>query len=276
MVTFKTFLEAAVGGKQPKYKDLTVEKAIATLNTHCKDALWMLHDNTPLWRGDTKIPVSGKPFFMTVDTSATERKSENTSNYYTVILDNIPSMANFPKRSRSFIGSTNKDRARSYGFLDNKFFVMIPYDGVKIGIVGEQDMWDTEVRLFGSSQQISDINYDWSKVFARAGISITKGITYAHFEKLSMKVKLTPHRFIRILADCFDVAEFRVEKELKNMTLLEYLNQQYSPRFTGFESATTKDKDIIKRAVDNKSEVWVGGKIMMISTSMWMSMREAL
>lgn len=276
MITFKTFLEAAVDGKQPKYEDLTVEEAIATLNTHCKDALWMLHDNMPLWRGDPRVPSSSEPWFMKVDTSATERKSQNTSNYYTVLLDNIPSMANFPKRSRSFIGSTSYDRARSYGYVGNKFFIMIPYDGVKIGIVGRQDIWDTEVRLFGSSRQISDINNDWGNVFARAGIPVSESITYAHFEKLSMKVKLTPHRFIKILADCFDVAEFRVERELEKMTLLEYLNQQYSPRFTGFVSATTKDKDAIKGAVNHRSEVWVGGKIMMISYSMWNELLNSL
>ena len=66
------------------------------------------------------------------------------------------------------------------------------------------------------------------------------------------------------------------ERELEKMPLLEYLNQQYSPRFTGFVSATTKDKDAIKGAVNHRSEVWVGGKIIMISDSMWNEMLNSL
>jgi len=276
MITFKTFLEAAVDGKQPKYKDLTVEKAIATLNDKCKDSLWMLHDNTPLWRGDVNIPSTVAPFFMSVDTSATVRRSENTSNYYTVILDNIPSMKGFPKRSRSFIGSTSQDRASIYGYMNNKFFVMIPYDDVKIGIVNQDDMWDSLVRLFGEEEHVQDFNRCWQSLFSRANIKIAKSVTWEDFKKLSSQMEKNREKMINLISQSFEVAEFRVEKELGKMTLLEYLNRQYSPIFTGFKSVTTKDKSIIQKAVKQQSEVWVGGKIMMISTTMWNRMRAAL
>lgn len=276
MITFKKFLEAAVDGKKPDYKDLTVEEAINALNTHCKDALWMLHDNTPLWRGDNMLPSTHRDFFMTVDTSATTRKSENTTNYYTVLFDNIPSMKDFPKRSKSFIGSVEKHRASGYGYISNKLFAMIPYDGVKIGIVGEQDMWDTDIVLFGNRDNVADLNRCWRSVFNRTDIQSTKDVTYADFEKLSEMLDAERDKVIKIIADCFEISAFKIERELGKKTLLQYLDEAYGPRFTGFTCATTADKAIIEKAIDQESEIWVSGKIIIISNEMWDKMRDAI
>lgn len=103
-------LEAAVG-KLPTFDKLEIEEAIHLLNKHCKNALWMLEENKSIYRGDVS---NEKNSFTTIDTNLTTRKSQNTSNYYTMILDNHPEMKDFPKRSKSLICSTSLDDARVY------------------------------------------------------------------------------------------------------------------------------------------------------------------
>lgn len=43
------------------------------------------------------------------------RKSANTYNYYTLLIDNDPAWSAYPPRSASVIASTNHDYARNYG-----------------------------------------------------------------------------------------------------------------------------------------------------------------
>ena len=45
---------AASSGKLPVYTSVQVENAIKMLNARCKDALWMLHENRPIYRGDDR------------------------------------------------------------------------------------------------------------------------------------------------------------------------------------------------------------------------------
>jgi len=66
------------------------------------------------------------------------RKSANTSNYYTILFDEIlPSWKNMPKRSKSVICSTSFTEARAYGIV----YRVYPFNDSKIGITSYQDIW---------------------------------------------------------------------------------------------------------------------------------------
>lgn len=266
-LSFSDFLalqEAAVGS-QPSYKPVEVERAIAALNKHAKNALWMLHDNTPLYRGDRSEAVTramNKTGFLMVDTSATERKSENTSNYYTVILDNHPYRGDFPKRSRSFIGSTNFNRSKGYhGWSSDRGpMVMIPYDDTKIGLVNREDMWDTEITLFGRTESVEAVNDYFSRMDLKASID--------DFEKFAARLKN---------GDSNAIERFRKGFGARNagkyaQTFMEELWKAYSATSTGHTAHTTKT---LPRPL-KKTEVWVGGKVILIDYNMWENMREAL
>ncbi len=245
--------EDAVGAPlSPKQTD--IKTAVSILNKHCKDALWMLEKGRPIWRGDDNMRVEG---FALLDASKSVRKSKNTSNYYTVLLDNNPynQPLGFPKRSKSLICSTSYSYASDYS---GDVYAIIPFDGVPIGCVNEQDMWDTMVRLFKTTLKISN----WNDVFKRAGINESIGGF---------------NQFAKALADDADMvlkvqhalAYWDVNPNVKDIeavrkNFMDYLFKAYSSKQTGHTVATTKTLPKGKN-----QEVWVGGKCVVISESMW-------
>ena len=262
MTTFKMFLEAAVG-QRPTFTALEVEEAVNMLRKHCKDALWMLQEDHAIYRGDGRYSGNFRQIvqqhgFAVVDTSATERASENTSNYYTVILDNTPSRSAFPKRSRSFIASFEEDRAMAYGNLDPKnVMILVPYDGVLIGCVNRDDMWDTRVRLFGDVDSIDSYNNMFEKLGVKA-----KWESFQNFDK---QLKNNDERAIKKFNYVF------ISMKLLGDGFLEEIDRAYSPKATGHTVHTTKTMPH-----DTTGEVWVGGKCVVISLEMWNKLRRAL
>lgn len=214
------------------------------IKKHCSDAMWMVENNTPIWRGDYRIDVSGPSF---VDPSKSQRTSNNTLNFYTLIFDNIPSMASFPKRSRSLIGSVFKSRAREYASAGDPYAI-IPFNGVKIGCVQSSDMWDTEIDLFGDVFEIVDLNHIWREI----GLSDTDWAEWQRFDKaLAAKQPDAIWLFKRF---------FRVAPP---SNFLEMINHAYSPEDTGFKLYTTKT------LAPAQGEVWVGGPCVFIPEQDW-------
>lgn len=67
------------------------------------------------------------------------RPSANTFNYVTTFLDNIhPSWKKFPKRSESWVCTTNLKQAKGYG----TGFVVLPFGDPDIGLIRRPDFWD--------------------------------------------------------------------------------------------------------------------------------------
>lgn len=136
---FNEFLiERTVNGKKPKKTSVeTYDELKKILDTHCKEGLSFLKNNTGLFRGMN----AGYDSFLITDYSQGERKSENTRNLYTVLIDNSPHFKNFPKRSKSMICSNSIFYAKQYG--NYQPMAIIPFDGVKIAVCPQQDIWNT-------------------------------------------------------------------------------------------------------------------------------------
>ena len=266
MITFKDFLLESAVSKQPEYTGLEVKDAVKLLNAKCKNALWMLNENKPFYRGfrqaDLKFKLD-KTGFAKVDTSATERQSQNTTNYYTVLLDNNPNMKDYPKRSRSFVGSTDGAMARSYsnGSLDGVAAIMIPTDTAGIGIVNKSDIWGTNITLFGSKDDIRSFNND----FADMGIA-------AKMESFKLFDRLTAANDSATLAKFKKV--FQKPVDFSEKGFLDQVFEAYSPENTGFTTATTATFQ--SQLKMSKSEVWVGGEVVLISPALWKKMRESI
>jgi hypothetical protein len=108
---------------------------IPLINRFCKDFNW---DDKPIFRGiynSNEILLSPCMLF---NPKAIERKSANTTNYYTMLFDNSPYRGNFPKRSKSLICTSDQFTAASYG---EKLYRVIPFDNAKIAICPDMDFW---------------------------------------------------------------------------------------------------------------------------------------
>ena len=263
--TFKEFLaEKAVGDDQRVADAQSVEDAIAMLNAHCKDALWMLDENRPIYRGETGDVVMGKvkkTGFATVDTASTERVSNNTSNYYTLILDNHPDRKQFPKRSRCYIATTNQSRASGYSGWGSKggTMIIIPFDGTKIGMVNKEDMWDTPVNLFHGHEDIES----WNSAFKDMGLSDK---VWQTFLNMDTRLKRGDADALKLFKKAFGSDGEGFEKKF-----IEGIYDAYSAKKTKHTVVTTATMPH-----KSSSEVWVGGKAMLISIGMWEKLRKAL
>jgi len=86
-----------------------------------------------------------------------KRASQNTSNYYTLLISYLlPSWKDFPKRDSSFICTTDPDMARRYG--RGNYFIVFPENGANLGVCSSRDFWYSfENQL--EDMDISDLSY---------------------------------------------------------------------------------------------------------------------
>jgi hypothetical protein len=103
------------------------------VKVECSDILKSYNNRNFYYRG-----IKGfKEKFGFVKPSSFERESENTDNYYTLLMDNLPSWKNYPKRSKSIVFTNDIDTAVSYG----NSYILFPKNGVKIAEASAEDIW---------------------------------------------------------------------------------------------------------------------------------------
>jgi len=208
--------------------------------------------NAVIYRG-----ISGMQdqFFIVTPTKGTERRSRYADgNYYTLLIDNLPSWSNYPKRSRSVVCSTNIDNAegRSDG---SGAYIVLPFDGSKIAVCSEEDIWISFPNLDMNSWHKGDIN-QLNTFFHESGIS-ENGFPD------SLK-KITNKDFFRDFNDSYQDSQvirklFYKFADLPNtVTLYDFLNKEMNPAVNDFSIVTAGSK--IKKDV----EVWTEGRCLLI------------
>jgi hypothetical protein len=151
--------------------ELSEKDFVDMLNKNCKD---FLSNPTLLQRnkhdeGSQFSCVSPKSYIRTSLMSGASAGVK--SNHGTLLMDNLPSWSNFPKRSQSLIGTTDVNTHLTFG--SHRYFV-IPFDGARFGICPAGDLWGVKCDLLDNYQfsfddklsdmftdlKISDNSYD--------------------------------------------------------------------------------------------------------------------
>lgn len=233
MIGFKEFL-AESAHKQ----ELELAEAIKLIETHCKDAL---KSGRQLYRGMT--PGSDA---YALHGEASTRKSANTTNYYTVILDHFLPEQGYPKRSASIILANGFDTARGYGSV----YAIFPYDNVPIGVCDGSDLWDSELDVGNAGDKMRIDR--WNRVWQEYGLSAD---SYESFVA-SIKDKMEEGKAVgRMLTDIFESPD-GIEPALK---------KAYSAKNLKMNLATTKTINDF----DFERELWIGGKCIAIQWNIW-------
>lgn len=116
--------------------EIDKKTAVQTIKNNCKDFLNLYKKSKNLlYRGSRSTNGS----FSYGDSSKGTRKSKNTENYYTLIIDNSSDWKQYPKRSKSFICTTSKNYAGDYGIPN----LVFPKDGTSFGICPKGDIWNS-------------------------------------------------------------------------------------------------------------------------------------
>lgn len=263
MKTFKQFLLEASVGEGIKYTELTEDEVIEELRKHCSKSLKL---GAQFWRGLTdKAPRN----YSIADLSLTERRSENTTNFYTIILDNHPEMKKFPKRSKSLIFTSSASIAHGYGDV----YAVFPYDTSMLGECPKSDMWSTQVSISDSvSTRIESLNYFWTAFFSAVGVRSAE-VTFASFETADQKLKGDDPEYLGALKIFLDrlKSDFdyrfteldykKLESKLKK-NFLDTVFEMYSLEYTNFQLVKPYTE------ADNNREYWCSGKVILIKQSL--------
>jgi hypothetical protein len=92
------------------------------------------------------------------DGTKLNRKSANTENFYTLLLDILPEWKHWPSRSKSLICATSEEISSDFGDI----YYVIPLENQMVGICPDDDIWTS----FGTLNDylfkyggLSDFNY---------------------------------------------------------------------------------------------------------------------
>lgn len=111
------------------YNTITEEQVVQFLLTDFSEAL----NSQPIYRG-----METNDYYIISPDKNNPRKSANTYNYYTLIINNSVPWKNFP--NREIICSTSARTATSYGLV----YRIFPRNGAKIGICPDNDIWGSD------------------------------------------------------------------------------------------------------------------------------------
>lgn len=273
MITFKAFLEAEVKPFSAEKMEVS-EELLKFIRKNCSKSIWMFENATPIWRGERQAQaLLGSDGVAVIDTTKSERSSQNTRNWYTLILDNHPAYKDFPKRSQSIICTTKYTTAQSYG-RDNAMAV-IPFDSAKIGWVNAPDIWKKSVNLDGSRESLIGMN-DFFDRLESLGLRDNDWQSFVEFDK-NLK---TDEGMRKIVRD--ELSEIGVDDSALDDWMDNFLNKireayadlnmevhtpesikKYQEMFTSSTSTTAKG-----------SEMWIGGKVLCLDEAIFEELAE--
>lgn len=281
MTTFKKYL-------QESDEDTTnrAESALEYMKEHCSESLWMLHAE-PLWRG-MSVESAGystaahvKNVGWSVASAPTGRRSANTFNFYTALIDSNPAMADYPKRSSSWICSTASETAHGFG-SGGRPFAVVPYDGAKIGVCSGSDLWNSKIQLIpgmGRPLRIQTVNFFWVDLLAdmkqdHCTTLTAKDINPSNVDELLGDVAAYMARAsgVKVLINNLIHAGIISETDSDDFAKMEYtdfianIQRAYSPESLGF---TLCNPTSIQQFTKDDREVWTDSDIMIIRADVW-------
>jgi hypothetical protein len=246
-------LEVSQDYAEPRSKELECEDdAIAMIVAKCGKSLdrWLSQGGAYIERyvGDMYGMCR-----LTDPTKGVPRVSRNTENYMTLVMDNASSWKGWPLRSRSVIATaTPASRAVSH-----VTFHVFPFDGVKMGVCPESDVWPSFEKTLGGGVQmwnsvllmmfnehkIKGVGGSW-KGFVKALYKLRELRASPEFSEMDYK-KLVRGWISRMLDD-----DEKIEK---------ILSRELSPVKNKFKMVSAGD-----RLPSYSNEVWVGGKCVLV------------
>ncbi len=111
---------------------------------------------TPIYRG---VEDLNDYECYIIEPAKFNRESRNTLNHYTLLMDNLPSWKNYPKRSKSIICTTDYNGTTNYG----RRFRVIPETSSMIGICSKGDLWFSFPKI--PFETMNDFNFFLEKIW---------------------------------------------------------------------------------------------------------------
>lgn len=245
------FLRFINESNMPKVVSLNNDEAMNILKKYCLDTIkTFVKKDIKLFRG-----MDGFSSTLSIDSSNINRKSANTYNVYTPIINEHLSWSNFPKRN--IICSTSITTAKPYGEL----YWVFPYDNTKLGLCLKDDIWESwdifkkYKSLFYNS---SDFNMDLVILFNDCFGEKIKGFDNL-IQLKNICSKYTKEDIIKHNKFINETFIDIIEKNMKEKeTIYDFLIKIYNPdKFNVIDYKKINNND--------DKEIWFDGKAILIS-----------
>lgn len=221
------------------------DTAVDLLRKHCRDALKSF--DTPIVRG---MNPDGRWQLITGEDGG--RGSANTTNHYTVIMDEVLP-PEFPRRSKSIICASYANRIYAADFGTR--YAIFPFDGVKIGVAPEYDLWDTKITLGREEFKI----VKWNRIFQEAGLPSD---SYKSFLTQLEELRANP----RPAGSAPQLQYYLPDME-------DDLDKMFRREYTRHFKVTTTADPIYN---PGSHEVWISGKCVAIEFEYFLEMKDEL
>ena len=240
-------------------KSITYDEFRKLLDSKCSDAVSAYKKGKKLYRG-----LADEKPFVYIDPKYFIRRSANTANFYTLLIDNSSKWKNYPKRSQSIICSNDYETATGYGFV----YTVFPFNGANFGVCPTDDIWTS------FTYKISHGLIDWidslESITRKYGINLDDH-KYSTFIKT---LKMFDERYKEIndgWNEPSKYAKVEYEKWFKGYTpekgMKTHLDDIFDPKKNGFNLINSLHK--LPPAVQDR-EVWTDSKcVMAFDTTKW-------
>jgi len=196
------------------------------------------------------------------------RKSRNTTNHSTLFFDNSKMWSSYPKRSESFICSTEYDRASVYGETFGAVYHVLPANGSKIGVCSDGDIFISFNKTLpgGYVGQVNAFIVEMIDIYSeKFDVDLYTGDDdwgkmKGSFDKILQLSKDNPEK----LKEISDYISPYVDDVLMGNPfdgdMMSLINHIYNPKMNGFS--------IVKsgQPLPKNREVWMSGDCLFINT----------
>lgn len=222
------------------------------LETECSE---ILSSKRKIFRGVRHLNGS----FLYVEPKKHKRKSANTFNYTTLIIDNSLRWIDFPNRSQSIICSTDSFTARAYG----NGYCVLPVNGSRIGVCSTQDFWFSFPELYNKySMRISNFNDELSAIYKQIFNQILNDDDIYEFKTqlANLTQFLTTNEFSTMDIHYNSSTLHGMLMDLRGKDLYKKFDEIFDPWVNNFDLMNTANFN-----VSTSVEVWTDGPAYLVS-----------
>lgn len=249
-MNFKDFLKESVSNGQ--YKTVLNESDIvSTIKEKCSD--YLNNKNRPtIYRGSGDKSKS----CTLISTKFTKRKSANTNNAYTVVLDKTLTK-DYPKRSESIICTTWEHKASYYG----EIYIILPCNGSKIGDTCQEDIWYAKYYNNIELKRLPKVINMFESDFLNGEIEEMQ--TYQ--DVVDIVSKLCQYEDLPEIECFLDGQDYDDLDELEiNNLVYDTLQKYISPKNLKFKAYTPSNIPNVEN-----HELWIGGEMISVPLYKW-------
>lgn len=235
---------------ESRTSDLSEEEFFSILKENCKE---FLNDPKCLQRVKNKFGST----YAYIDPkihNRTDGSNRNVAKNLLLLLDNLPSWKDYPKRNNSIIATSGHTKNSIYG---RDYYILIPFDGAKFGVVPCQDLWSCKLanqNIYGNSIGALVSSMDYNNIINSNYADMIKDIQriYDTYEKDGLV------GWSQSLGRFFDGL-----KRLGIEDIEDGLNDIFDPnKITGYENTDTFRVSTYSDLVSNGNEIWTDSKCL--------------